>query len=245
MSDVQSQRAILGRMSLLALATAVVGWFAVAKFDWLLPIPILLTAMGLFFGFRWLVQPRAPRTGTAPDVLAENVGPYFHRDDLCFASRLSVKDGICWFHLFCQNNDSIWCAGTVYFLPMEGGRADGPAEVEPIVADIELDGGEVAVVSWPYPISARWQGKLMVYDVMAKVAHPQGRGRILRLARGAAVGEPTSEAAEALKMAGGLMFGHLKISHGASCELRLPQGVAEAVPGERKAQFETLWKPPM
>jgi hypothetical protein len=116
---------------------------------------------------------------------------------------------------------------------MEGlaksGAAGNAHDVPPVMADVELAGGETAVVSFAYPIARSWQGKIMVYDVFARVRYERNdRGEPLRTPTGLPVAEPTSEMATAPRTAAAMAFGHLYLTKTASCELRLPEDVAES-----------------
>ncbi len=85
---------------------------------------------------------------------------------------------------------------------MEGLNPAGPHDVPPLIADIECDGGEVAVVSFPYPIGKAWQGKIMIYDLFATVRHPVGKGDRLRSRTGTSVSEPGTKLLKAFQTPG-------------------------------------------
>ena len=226
-------------------------FFAVAVLGILLPLPgdwkFLLVMFGgmiaLGAGWKWLVAPR-PLEDEAPDVLAERVGGYYEREGLCFAPRLEVVDGLCWFTVYAQNRYSLPAAGTAYFVPMEGTSKGGAHDVPPVTVDIGCDGGEAVVVGVPYPVGKAWQGRVMVYDVLDRTRYPNGRGDLVRSPAGAPVGEPTSELAEALKTVGMLAVGHVRVwTPTASFETTLPCDVADHVPPGVSIRREVLWRP--
>ena len=234
----------LRNATLLFAAAAIVVFFVLPD-RWGAPLAGGLAIIAFFLGRHWLLTGQSRTRYEAPDILAEQVGPgYFERTGLHFAPRLSVTDGLCWFHVFCQNRYAKTCTGTIYFIPMEGRSKAGYAEVPPIVADFELDGGEVGVIGFPYPIARSWQGKIMVYDVMARVRYPDGEGDLIRTPRGRDVNEPTNELREALLTTGLLAAGFIRIptSRGASCELRLPENVADQLPPDATKTVESLWQ---
>ena len=205
-----------------------------------------LGALG--FTLAWLLAPR-PLAVEAPDVLAGVAPDCFECDGLCFAPTLEVADGLCWFNVYCQNRYDRPCRATVGFIPMEGlSRSPGePNDVPPLITELDCDGGEAAVVRFPYPIGARWQGRIMIYDVTGVVRYPEGRGRLIRSRAGLPVRGPSSKHADALRLAGVAalgMFGILAIGltdrPTASRELRLPEGVAEQLPPDVAQRTETL-----
>jgi hypothetical protein len=235
------QRRPTRNVFLFFLLLAIGAWMLPGEFDWTFTLRWFFGVAAVVMLFAWLLQ--SPRAKVeAPDILREQIGNYFERDGLCFAARLSVEDGLCRFNVVCQNRYIKPCFGTICFVPVEGMSKDGSHLVAPLIADVECAGGEVGVVSFPYPIALKWQGKIMVYDVMAKVKYPHGYGKLVRTPEGAPVGEITTDAMQTLKMAGALMFGHLRLEKIASCELRLPQGVVEIVPSEAVVRTEVLWE---
>jgi hypothetical protein len=242
-NDPQSQRSIYRGLTLFCIAASAIAWVVPigGEMIWVLrTFPIL----GIFaFGWKWLSSPGAI-DDAIPDVLGERFGRYYEREGLCFAPQLTVEDGECWFNMFCQNRSAKRCTGSIYFVPMEGLAKTGDHEVLPFYTDVEFEGGEVGVVSIPYPIRASWQGKIMVYDVAASVKYPHGRGAYVRAAQGIAVGEPTSELKEMLLTIGLLAFGKLRLSKGASCELNLPAGVSEIAADNQAMRTEVLWQMP-
>ena len=234
----------LRNATLLFVAAAII-MFATLPSAWGAPLAGGSLIIAMFLGRHWLLTGQSRTRFESPDILAEHVGPdYFERTGLHFAPRLTVTSGLCWFEVFCQNRYAKPCTGTMYFIPMEGGATAGPLEVLPIAADFELDGGEVGVIRYPYPIARTWQGKIMVYDVMAQVRYPDGDGELLRTPRGREVNEPTNELRENLLTAGLLAAGFVRIpaSRGASCELRLPENVAERLPPDAAIIVMSLWQ---
>jgi hypothetical protein len=255
MSDTQPSKAATYRnIFLFFLALAIVVWVAPLPGDWMLPFRIAMPFAVVGFGIAWLVNLGAARE-RAPDLLAEQVGTYFERDGLCFAPTLSVSDGLCWFNVFVQNRYSRPCQGTIYFFPMEGmsrpgaGQHDLPHDVPPMIASVDCDGGQVAVMSFPYPVAAKWQDRIMIYDVFATSQYPGGRGELLRPREGTPVGAPTSGDPDMAKAAGFLAFGlvgvaAVRMAQGpgsGSCELRLPDCVAEREPPGVAPKTEVLW----
>jgi hypothetical protein len=225
-------------------------FLAVAAAGILLPLPgdlrFLLGAFGimiaLWAGWNWLVAPR-PLAHEAPDVIGERVGRYYERDGVCFAPRLEVIDGLCWFHVYVQNRYATPATGTAYFIPMEGTSKNGPHDVPPVTVDIRCDGGEAARVSVPYPLGKAWQGRIMVYDVLAVTKYPNGHGDPVRTPQGVPVGEPTSDLAEALKTVGLLAVGFVRISKPTtSFETPLPRDVVDHVPPGVAPRREVLWQ---
>ena len=67
-----------------------------------------------------------------------------------------MADGVCWFNVYCQNRYDRACRANLGFIPMEGlsRSPDRPSDVPPVIARVECDGGEAAVVRFPYPIAA-------------------------------------------------------------------------------------------
>jgi hypothetical protein len=242
-SCLTSNRATYRGLTLALLLAAGVCWIIPGNHDPVVMLALMFTAGTILAGLAWLFSQR-PAKREAPDILAERVGTYFESDGLCFAARLSVEDGLCWFNVFCQNRYARPVQGTLYFIPMEGVAKEkgGRHDVEPLMVDVSCDGGEVAVVSFPYPIGAAWQGKIIVYDVMATVNYAQRRGELLRTPQGMPVGEPTTETRELFKDAAWLALGHVRLSRGASCELNLPTGVAESIPPDTSVRNSVLWE---
>jgi hypothetical protein len=202
------------------------------------------------FGLAWLFAPR-PLAREAPDVLAELVDHYFECDGLCFVPTLEVIDGICWFNVYCQNRYERPCRAALAFIPMEGmaRSSDQRSDVPPLVTNVGCDGGEVAVVRFPYPIASKWQGRIMIYDITGTVAYDGGRGRLIRSREGMPVRGPSSQHSDALRLAGVAalgLFGIVAITlsdrPAASCELQLPEGVADRVPPGVEDRTETLWE---
>lgn len=234
-------------VALFFLALSVVAWAAPLPTDWTPPFKIVLPLATLAFASAWLYN-RTPTFEEAPDVLGGIFPAYFERDGLCFAPELLAEDGVCWFNVYCQNRYDRPCRGTVYFFPMEGTSATPgqPSEVQPMIAEIDCDGGEAAVVSFPYPVAAKWQGRIMVYDVAAAVEHPSGRGDLIRVREGIHVSPPTSRQRETLKVAAivvGGIFGRVPVEGPkASCELRLPERVAEREPADTTPRISVLWR---
>ena len=205
--------------------------------DWTSMLDLLIWMLAIGCAFKWAFSfpPRA--TIEAPDILARMTGSYFERDGLCFAASLGVEEGLCWFRVLVQNRFDQVCNASIFYIPMEGVSEDGkPHEVPPVMLNIECGGGEVAELSIPYPIAAKWQGKIMIYDVAATTSYPNGEGMTIRSRRGLPVGQPTSENLELLKSAGILLLGHVRIARSASCEMTLPSGVAETLPSAEESQ---------
>lgn len=196
----------------------------------------------------WLSTPTA--THEAPDVLGEEFGSYFEGDGLCFNAGFAVRDGVCWANVVYQNRYNAGCAARIYLVPMEGWSPQGLNDVPPVVADIECGGGDVGVVHIPYPIARAWQGKIMIYDVMAQTDYPAGRGELVRRSGGMLVDPPSTKsgAAEALETAAWLMVGFVRLSDGrrGKIEVTLPQGVADAIPDgvAVEQQLIAAWNPP-
>ena len=237
-----SQATTYRNVAVFSLAVAAVGILAPLPTDFRMTLGIFGTMGAAGFGLAWLCAPR-PLRSEAPDVLGQVAGGYFERDGLCFAPRLVVEDGLCWFTVYCQNRFAHPAHGTAWFVPMEGMRNRGPHEVLPIAVDIGCAPGEAAAVSIPYPIARTWQGRIMVYDVFARVKYPDGRGAMVRGGEGSPVGELASDLFETLKTAGLLAVGVLSIPRGAaSCELRFPDRVAEVVPAGVAPRREVLWE---
>jgi hypothetical protein len=222
-----------------------------ATSSWLLPIDaewnaicaglLLLAAMAL--GSVWYLS--TPKAAQAPDILKERLeegAPLFESDGMTFAPRFEVRDGVWWLDVFYQNRFTGGCRADVSVVPMEGWSPKGAVEVPPVVADIDCAGGEVGVVSYACPIAAKWQGKLMIYDVYAHADYPGGRGEQLREEAGRRVGGPT--AGDAVATAALLMVGHVHIRgpRAGKMELRLPEGVAETLPDGLEPQQQTLWR---
>jgi hypothetical protein len=99
------------------------------------------------------------------------------------------------------------------------------------------------VIRQPYPIAPAWQGKLMVYDVLAEAGYPEGPGRLLREHGGKPVRKPTSELLEAAKTVGLLVVGAVRLSGGgASAEFRLPDNVATSIPAGVTTDVRVLYE---
>jgi hypothetical protein len=226
--------------SLFFVAAAVVLWLL--PVDWNTFPAIITSLIAAGAGIYWLATPQ-PRTDPAPDLLAEEFDSYFERDGLCFAARLETRDGLCFFDIFCQNQWSGECEGTIYFIPMEGTSPDGAHDVPPIETDVTLDGGEVGVISIPYLISEAWQGRVMIYDVYADSIYPNGRGALLRSRHGLEMDTRSSALGKALKTAALLAVHHVKVRN-ASIELKLPFEVAEDIPKDVVTTTDSLWQMP-
>lgn len=214
-----------------------------------------IASFGLFLvafalGAVWfLATPTAAHE--AEDVLGDRFGSYFEGEGLCFAAEFIVHDGVCWVSIFYQNRYNANCSSRAYIVPMEGWSVDGLNDVPPVVAEIECGGGDVGVLHIPYPIAKSWQGKIMIYDVMAKTTYPVGRGELVRRDGGMLVDPPSSktgDAVEALTTAALLLAGFVRISDGrrGKIETRLPEGVADVIPPGIVAHEQLIseWDPP-
>ena len=210
-------------------------------------IALLLVAFALG-AIWWLSTPTAAHE--APDVLGEEFDSYFEGDGLCFNAGFAIRDGVCWVHVVYQNRYNAGCAARIYLVPMEGWSPQGLNDVPPVVADVECGGGDVGVVHIPYPIASAWQGKVMIYDVMAQTVYPGGRGELVRRNGGVLVDPPSSksDAAEALETAAWLMVGFVRLSNGrrGKLEVTLPQDVADALPAGVAVEQRLIaaWDPP-
>jgi len=204
------------------------------------------------FALAWLFAKPA-RGPEAPDLLPGVADRYFERDGLCFASKIAVCDGLCWFHVYFQNRYDRPCRGTLYFVPLDGmsRSPDVPSEVLPVVANFECAGGEAAVMRFPYLIAARWQGKIMLYDVAATVERTGDWGAMVRSRAGSLVRGPNSNMVDALRLAAVLVPGFAPVAlvkllaegPRVTLETCLPQDVADRQPADVIATTETLWSP--
>jgi hypothetical protein len=217
-----------------------IAWLVPAEGEWIYVLRTIPLGLASVVGYLWLKT--RPLADDAPDLLREMHAQYYEREGLCFMPVLHVSEGTCFVRVYFQNNYSNACDAKVCCLPMEGNSGSGTPEVPPIVANLRCEGGQVGCIEMPYPIAAKWQGKLMVYDVYAEVAYRSGRGDQLRQSTGLPAGEPTSELVEALITGVMIMFGTLRLTQGASLELRLPDEVAESAPSGAPA-LKVLWPP--
>src|SRR5688500_13317038 len=95
-------RNIYRSICLTAGALAILLWLLWSRFEWILPLPVSMTFLGVAMGWAWLMHPR-PAATELPDLLGEMVGTYFEREGLCFAPRLIVEDRVCRFQTVIQN----------------------------------------------------------------------------------------------------------------------------------------------
>ncbi len=239
----------MGQTSLGASALAVIAWLLPIEGDFgqLLPYGLFFTAFVI--GAVWFVStPTAAHE--AEDVLGERFGSYFEGDGLCFVAVFATHDGVCWLSVFYQNRYNAGCASRVYIVPMEGWSTEGLNDVPPMIAEIECGGGDVGVVRIPYPIARAWQGKIMIYDVMAETMYPSGRGELVRRAGGILVDPPSQKSGvvDALETVALLAAGFMRVSDGrrGKIEVELPENVAYVIPPGIVTHGELVseWDPP-
>ena len=242
-SEVEERSATYLRLCVICIVAATVGSLMSmpSGLDSLMAVVGVLGA--LVFGIAWLRVRR--RRDEPPDMLAELVGGYYERDGLCFAPHLQVSGDLCWFTVYCQNCYSERIVGQISFLPLEGMSTAGAHDVPPITVDVNIEGGDVSAVSVPYPIARAWQGKLVVYNVVAKATHPLGRGRVIRSGQGSPVGEPTRQLSMGEQVVQAVRehlipLSGLRLTPGAF-EARLPEDVSDHVQ-EMTARRELLYR---
>jgi len=71
------------------------------------------------FASAWVFA-RPTRGPEAPDLLPDVADNYFERDGLCFAPKIDVRAGLCWFHVYFQNRYDRPCRGTISFYSSAG-----------------------------------------------------------------------------------------------------------------------------
>jgi hypothetical protein len=227
---------------LATLALICVAWMIPGDSELLYVLRLPLIPLLLVFGLMWMARIKPKARWEAPDLLRERFTELFDRDGLSFQAVCSVQDARCTFEIYYQNRFANRCVAKLYFIPMEGASREGPPDVPPIRADVECAGGEVGVIRHPYFIGTAWQGKIMIYDVLALVKYPDGEGELLRSREGMDVTEPTSALAEAVQAAGLLAIGLIRFRRGSSLEFRLPEGVNDCPLPDIVAEKEILWE---
>ncbi len=242
-------RSVIRNAALAILAVGVVVLLLPISGDFreIAAIGLLLVAFALGAVW-WLSTPTAAHE--APDVLAARFGTYFEAEGLCFTAGFVVRDGVCWVEVFYQNHYSAGCSSRVYLVPMEGWSPEGLNDVPPVIADIDCGGGDVGIVHIPYPFARSWQGRIMIYDVMAKTTYPAGRGELVRRSGGMLVDPPSSKSGtvEALETAALLLAGFIRLSDGrrGKIEVTLPHNVADLLPDGLVVERQLIaeWDPP-
>lgn len=242
-------RTIIGKTALGILSLAVVSWLLPIDGDLGEVVPYGLFFVSFAVGAVWFLS-TSTAAHEAEDVLGKQFGSYFEGEGLCFAAGFVVHDGVCWVNVYYQNRYNAGCASRVYLVPMEGWSLYGLNDVPPVIAEIECGGGDVGAIHLPYPIAPSWQGKIMIYDVMAETTYPAGRGELVRRNGGMPVDPPSNKSSmvEALETTALLVAGFVRISEGrrGKIEIELPTGVADVIPPGVAAHQQLIaeWDPP-
>lgn len=233
---------------------------------WLLLIALAFTALGawcatvgqpqIIWAFRigaplatlavaWGIYKVQSLPETLPDHLRAIAGKYFERDGLCFAMRLETTDGRCALCVYFQNRNGGHASSRVMVLPP---RRTLRYKRHPLPAPtilIECPGGAFGVVRVPFPVSAKYWGRRMSFDVAADTRYPAGRGELLRHRQGLRVNSTRdlSGAGQLLAALLLLPLGVVFVRTPARVTLDLPRDVAETDPTDATAETEILWLP--
>lgn len=183
------------------------------------------------------------RRDAARDYLQDTTGGYFNRDGFCFAFATEVKDGVCQFQAYYQNQYERPCVGRIALRPARGFFLTR-AEIDTITFQIACDAAAFGVATLPIPLPREIQGKRQSFEVGASVEYPQGKGQRLRFRDGVFLRANTNfgnSFGTTLTVAGAL-GGAIVLSTPATATIPLPTDVAEELPSNSESRIKVIWK---
>ena len=184
------------------------------------------------------------RKDIGTNYLLPTFGSFFDRDGFCFALAGARDNGYFCIQVFFQNRHSSDSKAQVALRPKHGFFGDH-ARVRTVIFDIPCPGGAFGVASLPVPISTKYHGKALTFEVGASVEYPEGKGETLWYQDGIVVRTNTKFSgtpSAATRVA--LLFTGTWISPSATtATLLIPEDVAVTAPRHIDPTIEILWLP--
>lgn len=205
-----------------------VPWGAFAGF-----LSLMLGSSGLLL---WSLL----RRDRVPDHLKQLPGGAFERDGLCFKVIYRVAGGVCHLDLYFQTRYDRASRGMILLQPAQGFWLNRP-RLRSMTLEVGCPPGGAGVVSLPWAIPAKFQGKKQALDVGADVFYPGGRGKMIRFKGGVQVRTAGFDTWRTVMTAAGAMGGMIVLSRPAQLKIKLPQGVAETVASDAPVTQQIFW----
>jgi hypothetical protein len=236
----ESFKAVVSLFVIIALIVALIAWIEDRpdQTTWIVRASSLAVAAALVA----VLIKRHFRRDLAPDYLHDACGVYFNRGGFCFAFATEIRDGVCQFRAYYQNQFDRRCLGRIALQPARGFFLNRP-KIDVMTFAISAEPGAYGVVTLPIPLPPEAQGKTQTFEVGASVEYPEGRGNRLRFRDGVFVRANSNFGnafGTALTVAGAL-GGAIVFSSPATVEISLPPNVAETVP-TGQTRSHVIWK---
>lgn len=193
----------------------------------------------------WWYCKASHRSEKLDDLLRKVAPGYLERDGLCFAPMLEVQGGRCRMSLYFQNRYGGHASGRIEVRPPMRTLGLGRHPLPTVAVQVECPGGAFGVVSVPFSIPAKYQGKRMRFEAGADVKYPARRGALLRFRSGRRIGSirdlnQGGLAVLALLSLPLALLAHLQVMR---LLMMLPSGVAEVPPPGAMPQTQILFVP--
>ena len=196
-------------------------------------LSLMLGSFGLLF---WSLL----RRDKVPDLLVQVPGRAFERDGLCFKVSFRMVEGVCRLNLWFQTRYQGASRGMILLQPSQRFWLNRPGFGSTTV-EVECPPGGTGMISLPWPVPAKFQGKKQSLDVGADVFYPAGRGKMIRYKGGIQVRTAGFDTWRTVVTAAGAVGGMIVLSRPAQLKITLPKGVAESIAADAPVTKQILW----
>ena len=182
------------------------------------------------------------RADLAHDYLHDLVGKYFNRDGFCFSFMVTPIDGIAYMDAYFQSQYDEPCVGRIVLKPAYDLLKRWT--IEAIAYQIECGPAAFGFARIAIPVPSRLQGKQQPFKVGVSVKYPNGKGQRLRFHDGVFIRTDSNfKNWYGTALTGvGAATGSFVLTTPALARVKLPVGVAEAIPSDRVPEVKTLWR---